>query len=511
MFVLLPIVFCSQLISSLVLAVLSSFYGLGLILLAYVICNVRQETSRNSLCEFLKYVAVDHLLAAATTCGCIVLLVINGGSQWLSNSLDNDQSTIVGLATILAFFVLVFVFVGSLLLLLNSDFKAQVSTPQQLRWVSWTNVLIIIGLVLNLPTFGIVLVIASPLLWHLNKMNRIGRQSSLIWTLAIAVRQGLPLGKEVAVLADGLWGRHRLRLQRLSENLDAGLSLTAALDRQPGLVPLSAIMLIRTGEESNCLVPALESCAVGFARQHDRHAELISAEQTLMLLVIPFFAMPFIGLFSCTNIVPKFKKIFADFGMELPPVTTNFITVADLFVRWSPLFLGLGTVGGIAFAIRISWRDWERDWPLLQLLAPRLDGPPILRGLAMLIHQQRPVVTGIQAMSTSHPRRSARRRLEAIHRQLLEGRDLADSLADQRLIRRGDVVLLRTAERVGNLPWVLDQLAELMEHKFWYRLRLLMEIGFPIGIVLAGIAVLVTVLAFFMPLIQLIETLSGVN
>src|SRR5204862_26669 len=106
---------------------------------------------------------------------------------------------------------------------------------------------------------------------------------------------------------------------------------------------------------------------------------------------------------------------------------------------------------------------WERDWPLLDLLAPRVNGPPVLRGLALLMRQQRPLAAGVQAMSWSHPRQSVRRRLEAIYRDLQEGKDLADSLADKRLIRRDEVVLLRTAERVRNLPWVLEQLAELME------------------------------------------------
>ncbi len=508
MFLILPLLLCLQLMSVALLAVLGAFYGVGLILLAHVLRNVRQETSRSSLREFLNYVAIDQLLAAGSTCGCIVLLLVTGGQGWLTSALGNSESDVVGLCAIMAFFVVTDLFVGGLLLMMNADFKSHVPTFQQLRWVPWSRVLVVVGILFNLPTAGAVLIIASPLLWHLNKMDRIGRQSSLIWTLAIATRQGLPLGQEVAVLAEGLWGGHRMRLQLLSENLDAGLSLAAALERQPGLVPLSALMLIRMGEETHCLVPALENCATGFSRKHERHIELISAEQTLTLLMVPLVLMPQIVGFLCYYIMPKFKKIFLDFGVELPLATQYFVHTTDQLARWSPLLLGVGPIGAITIVILLAVRDWERDWPLLDLLAPRVNGPPVLRGLALLIREQRPLLDGVQAMSWSHPRASVRRRLAAIHRDLHEGKDLADSLADKRLIRRGDVMLLRTAEQVRNLPWVLDQLADLMEHKFWYRIRLCMEVGYPIGIILVALLVLAVALAFFMPLVQLIETIA---
>lgn len=508
----------SGLMSIIPIALMTSVYGLGLLIVANMIRSVRQETSRSSLMRFLTFVAIDHLLSAFILIVAICVLLLFGyhagaEGQWFDNLAENDQSVVVSIVTIPALLIVVYLFVGSLLFRIIPDLAERASIQNQLRWHPWTTVLMVIGLILNLSSLGLMLLVVLPLLWHLIHLDRTSRQATLVWTLAIAVRQGLPLGPEVAQLADGLWGRKRLRLQLLSENLEAGLSLATALERQPGLVPLSNVMLIRMGEETNMLASALNTCAVGFSRKQDREVDVASAQHAFLVLLIPIMAIPQIVGFLCYYIMPKFKKIFDDFGMPLPQVTTDFIRIADGTAGY-----GYGGIGLILFAFNgialfwivvfISFRDWERDWPLINLLAPRLNGPPILRSLALLIRQERPLAAGVQALSWSHPRASAKFKLSGLYRQLLQGTDLADALASQQLIRRGDVPLLRAGERLQNLPWVLEQLAESMEKRFWYRFRVFLEAGYPVCVGIVGVVVLFVVLAFFMPLVHLIDVMS---
>ena len=506
MFLIIPLLLISGLLSVIALCVWSAIYGVGLIVLARTICNVRQETSRNSLRSFIYYLGLDHLFAAGASLISIVLMSSNPG--WLAGPVMRDQSGDVVIGTILAFFMVLYVFVGILLLVIGPDLRASAPLSNQLRWNGWTVAMIVIGVLLNLVCFAFFLVMAAPMLWLLSRMDRASRQSSLIWTLAIAIKRGLPLGPEVDALSTGLWGRHRLRLQLLAENLNAGLPLSAALERQPGLVPFSGVMLIRVGEETGCLAQAAETLAVGYARQHDRRSELISAANSMLMLMAPLIVIPQIVGFVCVYIIPKFKKIFADFGTELPEVTVNFIFVSDMVVKYFYLFIPLFLGGVVAVVIYLAVGDSERDWPLLKFFAPRTNGPPILRTLALLIRERRPLGPGIQAMVWSHPSQVAKRRLEVIYQDMQQGKPFADSLSEQRMIRRGDASLLKSAERVRNIPWVLDQIAELMEDQFWYRLRVLMEVGYPVGIVLIGTMILFISLAFFMPLVKLLNDLS---
>ena len=510
MFLIFPVILLAGLLSIPTLLLLTSLYGLELILLAHMVRNVRQETSRESLRRFVRLVALDHLLAAASAIACgVFLLAVPDYRIWVPlledpNSMDNTLAMV--LATVLAFYCVVWSLVAVLLLIMGPDFDARISNHRQSQWEPWLVVLICTGLFLNISTAFLILAIATPLLWHLVHVTKMARQSSLVWTLTIAVRQGLPLAPEIETLADGLWGRQRLRLQLLAENLAAGVTLAAALERQPGLVPRSVLMMIRMGEETDTLIPALDACAIGYTRKNDHEIDLMSTQHGFFMLLMPVAAIPLIMGYMSFNIIPKFKRIFLDFGTEMPALTVAVIQFMEESGGFFLYFLGsLGLLGLVAY---LSLKDWERDWPLLNLLAPRVNGPPILRGVALLIRQQRPLTAGIQALIWSHPRPSARLRLIEIHRQLLQGRDIADALAANRLIRRGDIPLLRAAERVQNLPWTLEQLAESMEQGFWYRIRLVLEVGQPASVLVVGIIVALVSLAFFLPLVKLLNDLS---
>ncbi len=511
MFLILPLILLSGLLSILTVVMFASIYGLALIVLALMIRNVRQETSRESLRRFLHVVAIDHFLSAGVAFVCAVLLLgspeLRDFVPLLRDSGDMDESLVITLATVMVFFTVIWTLAGVLFHLIGPDLEARISIYRQLRWDPWTLVLVWVGLILNLSTALIILVICAPMLWHLMHVARLSRQSTLVWTLAIAVRQKLPLGPEVLAASEGLWGRQRLRLQLLSENLDAGSSLATSLERQPGLVPLSVVMMIRMGEETNILAAALDSCAVNYARRTERECDILSAQQAFLLLLIPLFLIPPIVGFLCYYIVPKFKKIFDDFGTELPAMTRSVI---EFMEPGSGVFFltFIASLGGVVLVIVLNARDWEKDWPLLNWLAPRINGPPILRGLSLLIREKRPLAAGIQGLTWSHPRPSVRHRLTYLYQSLHQGGDLATSLAAEHFIRRGDIPLLRAAERVQNLPWCLLQLAESMEAKFWYRFRVVLEIGYPASVVAVGIVVFFIVAGFFLPLVKLLNDLS---
>lgn len=511
MFLIVPLLLLSGLLSVLTILIGASLYGLELVLIALAIRNVRQETSRESLQKFLRWTALDHVLSAATAFGSAVLLVGASGSQRLVpllQSNDNpDNTSLMGMAAVLAFFSVTWILVAVILWLIAPSMESRAALERQLQWHGWTLALIIVGLLMSLATGWLFLLMSLPLLWHVVHSARMGRQTTLMWTLAIAIRQGLPLGPEILSASEGLWGRERLRLQLLSENLDAGMSLATSLERQPGLVPRSSVMLIRMGEETNMVAEALEACAVSYSRRHDRESDLVNAQQAFLILLLPLIVIPNIVGFLCYYIVPKFKKIFEDFGTELPDMTIGMIQMADAGSGLAMLIV-MGSIGAGALIVIMNIRDWELDWPLLNVLAPRVNGPPVLRALALVIRENRSVTAGIQGMMWSHPRATVRRRLSHIYQSLQHGGDLAECLAQERLIRNGDIHLLRSAERVRNLPWCLEQLAEGMERKFWYRLRAVLEFGYPVAVLLLGAVVFFVVAGFFMPLVKLLNDLS---
>src|SRR5579871_3053037 len=113
---------------------------------------------------------------------------------------------------------------------------------------------------------GVVLYILPVLIGvvvHIAIRLRAAQQDALIWVLALAADRGRPLGPALAALADQSIGPARVRVLRLAECLDAGLSLPDALEFVPRSVPATSRLLARVGHDSGALPEALRDAATG--------------------------------------------------------------------------------------------------------------------------------------------------------------------------------------------------------------------------------------------------------
>ena len=76
------------------------------------------------------------------------------------------------------------------------------------------------------------------------------------------------------------------------------------------------------------------------------------------------------------------------------------------------------------------------------------------------------------------------------------------------LINQGEAVLLEAAQRLGNLPWALRETADNIRRRRNHRNDVLLELARPVALVCFGLIVGSFALAFFMPLVKLLNDLS---
>ncbi len=89
------------------------------------------------------------------------------------------------------------------------------------------------------------------------------------------------------------------------------------------------------------------------------------------------------------------------------------------------------------------------------------------------------------------------------------GGDWRDSLRDARFVSSAEQSLLKSAEAAGNLPWALRTVAARQEKRVVYRLAAAVQVLYPILIVMLGALVAFFVVSLFIPLVKLVEGLSG--
>lgn len=329
------------------------------------------------------------------------------------------------------------------------------------------------------------------------------RRVTLLAIMAAASRRWMPLAPAAQALGDEWGGTFGSRCRRVAQALESGVPLGDALRSSGPFVPRRALAIvevgIRTGNVSGALAEAARSPAA-----QPMLARVWAALWYLgAILIIGTIIMTFVAI----KIVPAFVKIFSDFDADLPPATTLLIYLCNWFVEygWPPLALGL--FGVAAFAL--LWTFGVVTWlpPPLSTLARRRDTVVVLRALAVATEVNRPVDLALSALAEHYPSEMMCRRLRTVLAQIALGQRWAEGLAEQGLLRRIELALIASAERVGNLTWALRDVADTIERRFALRLQRWLEILVPMLVLAAGAVVMFIMVALFLPLVSLITKL----
>lgn len=339
--------------------------------------------------------------------------------------------------------------------------------------------------------------------------SRAGELTSL-WTLAIASRSRELQGPQIWQHMSRVQTPAQSRLKRLATLLGDGEPLDLALQRCR-VIPRSCSMEIQAALDADCLSEALQSAA---ARETQRFAQ---GPEVTEAFSISYFAlivnvMLFITGFLMYYIIPKFKKIFEDFGTELPQLTILLIRISDGFVNYWYLFLPWllpASFFALWFDMQARFYGWRAQVEsLFGSYWPRLRSPDLLRGLAWGIRGGRPLSESFAAMTLGQSSLNTRHRLRRVAEQVRRGENPWDVLTQHGWINAAESEALRRAEAVGNLPWVLETLADSEEQRWERRMSYRLQFIRPVLVTVMGLMVAFIAIAMFMPLVKLLNDLS---
>ena len=350
--------------------------------------------------------------------------------------------------------------------------------------------------------------LAAPIAYLVFLRARLARQTTLLWTLAVAVDRKVALVPFLEALADEAGGSWKHKLHRLADLLHSGMSVPDALDAVPGILPADALVLVRVGAETGRLGPTLREAAAQFARQSETVRNPGGAG-ILYLCGLAFVMCNIVG-FIMYWIIPKFLAIFDGFDMDLPEHTQTVIQIGHFVTRNAFAVIPSGLLvllAGIAVAFQllgrgVGWTDWS-GWTAR--LFPRWRMPVVLRSLGVAVDGHCPLERAVGTLATRHPDSAFRERMTRVEQDLSQGVDCWRSLESHGLLRHGETALLEAAQRVGNLGWALRSVADTLERRTDHRLRVTIEFLRPAALLAAGAVVGFFVFAMFSPLISLLK------
>jgi type II secretory pathway component PulF len=339
--------------------------------------------------------------------------------------------------------------------------------------------------------------------------RRAAQRRSMCTMLALLAERGQQLDSSVLFAGHEMRGIAGRAAAKLFRALEKGTPLVEAIAAYPRALPPEAIAYVAAGQTNASQVAALRE--LSRSEQSEIATIWRACVDRLSYLTFIVLTMLVVLSFIMIKIVPEFEKIFQEFDLELPAISILAIQFSDLYVQFLgiPLALGLIVVllGGVTVGVCYLW-----DIPVLKpwsdLLFRGRTTAHVLRILAVAAEQRQPLAQALLNVSRVYPSMPIRDRLVNSAAAVNTGADWRDALRNTRLVSGAEQALLAAAERAGNLPWALRQIARRREKRAVYRLATALQLLYPAAILALGAFVGFYVVALFVPLVRLTEGLS---
>jgi type IV pilus assembly protein PilC len=324
---------------------------------------------------------------------------------------------------------------------------------------------------------------------------------------------GLPVLRSLRILEHQLKpGVLKNALIDVVDDVESGTSLFEAFSKHPKCFDRLYVNMVKAGEAGGALEAILKRLAEFKEKAQALKRKIIGA---MIYPTVVITVAVLILMFIMIAIIPKFKKIFEDFGMKLPWLTEMLIDISDWFCNYwyaVPLFPFGGWV--LIKLIRMNRNgayalDRFMLWiPVIGKLIEKTIVARTTRTLGTLVSSGVPILEALAIVRETCTNLVFEECFKRVYESIREGDTIAQPLRESRLVDDMVVNMIEVGEETGDLDTMLYKIADFYDEEVDTLVKGLIDLLEPVMIVILGVMIGTIVIALFMPLIELMEGLA---
>jgi general secretion pathway protein F len=328
--------------------------------------------------------------------------------------------------------------------------------------------------------------------------------------LATLLQAGIPLDNALHMLEQTCGSAaFRRRVGAMRQAVQGGASVADALAAQGDVFDALYINLVRAGEAGGTLSTVMERLATYLENMAALRASVITTLiYPIILLVVAVISL--IGLM--TFVVPQFLPLFADAGATLPWLTQFVFWIAQLLRGYWWLFLALGAalIWFGTQAMEDAGRRQQIDAALLRApvlgnLLQALDTARFSRTLGTLLNSGVPLLSAITLAKGVIVNRILAAGIDDVSQNLHRGGRMAAALRVSAGLPTRAIQLIEVGEESGQLPRMLEKVAEIYDREVETKLKRLLTILEPALILGLGGLIAVIIVSILVAILGLNE------
>src|SRR3989344_176611 len=306
--------------------------------------------------------------------------------------------------------------------------------------------------------------------FNLTFFNRVSVKQLVFFTrdLSVLLNANVPIVQSLNILAKQVKpGRVKDAAVDLSQPVEGGSSLSAALARHPDVFNNLYVSLVKTGEASGTLDRSLTYLADQLEKDYDLRRKIKGA-----LTYPAFIITAMIGVMALmfTFVMPKMLLILRETATDLPFTTKILISITDLFTGYWWLMIAL-IVGSFLFlrfyisrpAGRLVWDNFKLKIPVIGKVAEQVYMERFSRNFAVLVQGGVPLVHGLRVTAEAVGNAAYRRALLQAAVRVENGQPLAESLGQHSIIPAIVVQMIAVGEQTNKVDDILFKMAAFYE------------------------------------------------
>ena len=331
------------------------------------------------------------------------------------------------------------------------------------------------------------------------------------------LKAGLPLLRALEVI-----GRQEKNpyfkavVEQLADNVRTGNKFSDGLSQHPKIFDKLYVNMAKAGEAGGVLDVVLDRLSTFQEKALKTTNKVKSA--MVYPIVIMGVAVAIVAILMIF-VVPQFQKIFTDMlkgNARMPALTQMIIDISD-FMKENYILTGLIIVGVILFVkIFFKTKIGIRVWDTAALKLPKI-GDLVMkstvarftRTFGTLLASGVPILEALTITRGTIKNSLISDALSRVHDRVRDGENLSTPLDQQNIFPTMVTSMVEVGEETGQLPEMLNRIADNYDDEVDNSVGAITSVIEPIMIVFLAVVVGTIVIALFLPIIQIIQNLTG--
>ncbi len=333
--------------------------------------------------------------------------------------------------------------------------------------------------------------------------------------LATLSEAGIPIVKALTILEGQLRpGTFKSVLQELTEDVSGGTPLSEGMGKHPRCFDELYTSMVRAGEAGGVLDRILNRLAAFREKAAEIRAKFIGAMiYPVIILLVALGVVAGVVVF----VIPKFKEIFDSFDIELPQATRILLDGSDFAIQYWYLVFGLPVVVLLlhlfllrrSLAYRYRMHLWAMRIPVMGPLIRRSLVANFARTFGTLIEAGVPHLDALAIVRDASGNEVLIEAVEEIRRTVREGEGLSRPMGESGIFDDLVTNMVDVGEETGELDTMLLKVADAYEKAADRQIDALFKLLEPLIIVFMAGFVGFIVVALFLPLMEIMNSIGG--